>query len=259
MSEPIPPGEIEAGARALTSARKTALGVEVTTPVVQPNGECVTVLVAPEGDGYVVHDAGLGSMYLTSEGIRLTRETISRLSIVAARYDCQLQGGRMMRQCAPDDVPVSIMLVANASRSAGDMAAEARRQIEGQFRYVLTERVREIVGDRLRENESFKGRSGTIYRVANTILDAQAREPIAFIVPLASRSSVATQFRELFDLQAAFPAVMRESVYDESSDFRPAEDGWVLSQVGDVIAFGDLRMRLPSLLAMEPPQFPLHS
>jgi len=248
MSREIPRAEVEADVRALISASATALGVEVVTPVIYSNGECVTVLVAPEVDGYVVHDAGLGVMYLERESVRPSRDVMARLSAIASRYQCDLVGGRVSRRCDADSVPVSVMLVANASRGIGDMSAGARRQMEVQFRYVLTERVREVAGARLRENETFIGKSGTAYRVSNTILDDAGREPVAFVVPLASRSSVAAQFRELFDLQAAFPSIARESVYDEGSDFRPAEDGWVLSQVGDVVPFGEILVRLPRLL-----------
>jgi hypothetical protein len=248
MNKPLSRDEVEAAARTLVSAQSSALGTEVTTPVVYPNGDCVVVLVAPNDARYVVHDAGLGAMYLTREGVRINRESEQRFGISAARYDCRYEGGRMVRRCEAADVAVSIMLVANASRSVADLATEARRQSEGHFRHVLTERVREIVGLRLRENESFKGVSGTTYRIANTILDQQAREPVAFVVPVPTRSSVNPQFRELFDLKAAFPDIFRDSVYNEGSDFRPQEDGWVLRQVGSVTPLGALRSELEPML-----------
>lgn len=258
MSGDIPQSAIEAGVRALINASTTSLGTEVVTPVIYPNGECVIVLVAAEANGYVVHDAGLGAMYLEREGVRPNRDISARLSIIARRYHCDLTGGRVSIKSDANDVPVSVMLVANASRGIGDLAAEIRRQSDVQFRYILTERVREIAGGRLRENETFRGKSGTPYRVSNTILDDAGRDPIAFIVPLASRGSVATQFKELFDLREAFPNIVRESVYDEDSDFRPAEDGWVLSQVGEVVPFGEIRTRLPFLLSRHTsnPSFP---
>ena len=141
------------------------------------------------------------------------------------------------------------MLVANASRSVGDPAIEIRRQSESQFRYAVTERVRETVGKRLRENESFKGASGISYRVGNVILDELETAPIAFVVPVPSRGSVAGMFRELFDLKSVLPRVKNDAVYNENSDFRFNEDGWILRQVGDVTPFGDLPRVLPLLLA----------
>jgi hypothetical protein len=248
MLRRLTPEEIEAASRALVTARASTLGVEITTPVIYPNGQCVTVAVTIEGAEYVVHDAGLGSMYLTAEGVRISRELRDRLTALAARYGCDFIEGRMSRRCSADDVSVAAMLVANASRSIGDQAAEIRRQSESQFRYAVTERIRESVGKRLRENESFKGASDHTYRVSNVVLDEHEKQPIAFVVPLASRTSVPTLFRELFDLKAAFPSVVNDTVYDEMSDFRPKEDGWVLSQVGEVTAFGSLPIMLSSLM-----------
>ncbi len=50
---------IEASARALIEARSTALGIEIDTPVVYPNGDLVTSVVVQEGERFTVHDAGL--------------------------------------------------------------------------------------------------------------------------------------------------------------------------------------------------------
>ena len=144
MTAPLSLAEIETGARAMIQVRVFPLGVEVTTPVVYPNGDCVAVVVAQEAGGdYLVHDAGLGAMYVTGEGIQLSRDLRTRITSAIARYDCAFESARIVRRCTSDDVPVSIMLVANASRSAGDMAAETRRQSENHFRSVLTNRIRE--------------------------------------------------------------------------------------------------------------------
>ena len=82
----ITPEEIEVTARAIVSAKTTSLGIEVTTPVVYPNGDLVTVAVTIEGGEYVVHDAGFGAMYLNSAGVRLTRQLARRFTELAARY-----------------------------------------------------------------------------------------------------------------------------------------------------------------------------
>lgn len=121
----LTPSEIEAAARALVTARETALGVEVTTPVIYPNGDCVNVTVSVEGSDYLVHDSGLGAMYLTTEGAKMTRQLSRRLSAIATRYQCEFIDGRMMRRCNADDAAVAAILVANASRSVGDHAVEA--------------------------------------------------------------------------------------------------------------------------------------
>jgi hypothetical protein len=240
--------DIQVASQALTEARETSLGIEVTTPVIYPNGDCVTVVVATDGENCVVHDAGFGSMHLTSEGFRLNKEMRVRFSALAARYRCEFVNGRMTQATSVDDIPVAIMLVANASRSLGDYAAEARRQTESEFRHALTEQIREIAGSRLRENEMFRGASGRNYRVQNTILDNKKSKPSIFVVALSSRGSVANQFRELYDLKAAHANVANDSVYKDDGDFNPDEDGWLLKQVGELTAFRDLKTALPSLL-----------
>lgn len=250
MTAPLSHQEIEREARSLVTAQPSAMGVEVSTPVVYPNGDCVTVIVAPTGAGdtFLVHDAGLGAMFLLAEGITLTRDASERVSSAVGRYMCRFAEGRVFRECKADEIAASIMLVANGSRTVGDYATEVRRQTDDQFRYALTECVREAVGARARQNEIFKGRSGRGYRVANIILDEAQTRPVAFVVPLASRGAVAHQFRELYDLKAAMPDVLNESVYKEDSDFRPDEDGWVLRQVGELVPFHQLKPKLARLV-----------
>lgn len=248
MAQIVTPQEIEQALRSLVEARATAIGIEVTTPVLYANGDFVDVVVVPGHEVYEVHDAGIGSMRLSAEGMRLGQDAVSRMRLAAERYDCAVEGGRIVRRCERSEITVTISLVANASRTVGDFAAEVRRQNESQFRFVLTESIRDIAGARLKENETFKGRSGRVYRVSNVILDRELSTPMAFAVPLASRSSVPAQFRELFDLKAAFPQIRNESVYNDAGDFRPDEDGWILSQVGEVFPISDLQRKMSILL-----------
>ncbi|HVB15635.1 MAG TPA: hypothetical protein VNF04_03810 [Stellaceae bacterium] len=248
MTDSLTREEIEQAVRATVEAQRTALGVEITTPVLYSNGDYVVVIVAPEVGGFLVHDAGLGSMRVAAEGMRFGREPVARIKSIAERYGCVVDGGRITRMCEAQDVGAAVALVANASRTVADLVVEIRRQNKSQFRYVVTEGIRAIVGARLREDESFKGASGITYRVPNVILDQTLQRAFVFAVPLASRSAVPTQFRELFDLKAAFPSVYNESIYNDASDFRPREDGWILEQVGDVVAISALRERLAKVL-----------
>lgn len=249
MNRRLSTNEIEQGVRSMITAETSSLGVEICTPVIYPNGDPVVVVVSADSDGaeYRVHDAGLGSYFLAREGISLAREATQRIGNIAARYKCIFQNDSIEVACVADDVPSSIMLVANASRAVADHALEARRQSDDQFRYALSECVREVAGKRARYNEVFKGASGRGYRVPNVILDVFESKPIAFVVPLASRSSVSNQFRELYDLRSAISDVENESVYKENSDFRPDEDGWVLRQVGNLLPFQMARRELALL------------
>ena len=222
------------------------MGFVVTTPVAYPNGDCVSVVIAPDGKEFMVHDAGLGSMSIAADGIRIGKDLAHRFGVSVSRYGCCYDGGRVFTLCHFDNLARAIMLVANASRSIADYTVEARRQTESQFRYAVTERLRELAGGRLRENESFHGASGRAYRVANVILDVQHSRPLLFVLPLPSRQAVSAQFRELYDLRAALPDVLNDSIYDEESDFRPDEDGWVLSQVGRLAAYSEMSKVLPA-------------
>ena len=244
----ITPEALELAAQALTEARATTLGVEVTTPVVYPNGDLVTSVVVQEGDRFTIHDAGLAAMQLATEGAVLGRDATQRFRAVCIRYDCDFDGGRVLRICGLDDIATSVMLVANASRAVADYTFDVRRHAESGFRAVVTEKLRQIVGNRLRENEAFKGKSGRLYRVAGVVLDASQQRPVAFVGVLPSRAAVANHFREFFDLHAQHPGVLKESIYDDASDFRPDEDGWVLKQVGDLIPYSRLSDRLPRVV-----------
>src|SRR5665213_2497210 len=135
-------------------------------PVIYANGDFVSVVVASEGDEFMVHDAGLGSMAVASDGVRIGRDIIPRFTATVTRYDCCYENGRVFTLCHFDKIGTALTLVANASRAIADYVVEVRRQTESQFRYAVAERLREMAGNRLRENESFRGASGRVYRVA---------------------------------------------------------------------------------------------
>ena len=248
----VTPEEIEATARAIVSARPTNLGIEVTTPVVYPNGDLVTVAVTIEGGEYVVHDAGFGAMYLNTAGVRLTRQLTRRFGELASRYGCEFIAGRMTRRCSPEQVAMAAVMVANASRTIGDHALEIRRQTESDFRMAVAERVREIAGQRVRENEAVKGESGRSYRIPSLILDSSQSFPVAFVVPLPNRAAIPDRFAEFFDIRRAHDQVLRESVYDEGSDIRPEDRRFMqLDQISELIPFQQTRFRFAQLMTVQ--------
>jgi hypothetical protein len=248
----VTPEEIEAAARAIVSARTTSLGIEVTMPVVYPNGDLVTVAVTVDGGEYVVHDAGFGAMYLNSAGVRLTRQLTNRFGELAARYGCEFISGRMTRRCSPEQVAMAAVMVANASRTIGDQALEIRRQTESDFRTAVVERVRDIAGPRVLENETVKGESGRSYQIPSLILDSSLSFPVAFVVPLPNRAAVPTRFAEFFDIRRAHQRVRRESVYDEGSDIRSEDLRFMQTeQVSELIPFQQTRIRFTQLITAE--------
>src|SRR5260221_13533593 len=122
----VTPEEIETTARAVVSARTTNLGIEVTTPVVYPNGDLVTVAVTIEGGEYVVHDAGFGAMYLNSAGGRLTRQLTHPFAGLGGRYGFEIFDWRVERRCSPWEVSMGAVMVANPSATICDHGFEMR-------------------------------------------------------------------------------------------------------------------------------------
>jgi hypothetical protein len=239
----ITPSDLEAATRALVSARPTNLGVEVTLPVVYPNGQMVTVVITVADGDYLVHDAGVGAMCLTSTGARLSVQLERRLVELARHYGCEFIDGRMSRYASEAQLALAVVMVANASRTVGDQSIYVRRQQEAEFRKIVTDRVREIAGRRLRENEEMIGQSGRVYHVANVVLDVNEHDPVAFILPLPNRTLVQPHFAEFWDLRQRHLAVENSSVYDEASPFRP-EDWNLLRVVSEIVPLASVSRHL---------------
>lgn len=241
--------ELETASRSLISARQTNLGWEIELPVVYPTGQCVSVVVAVAGGDYIVHDAGFGSMYLTSAGVAMTKKLIDRLSRIAASYGCNFISGRMSRTCNEQQLSVAIALVANASKAIGDHLAETRRRKIRDFR----QEVSTVISDNLGENRKLDrdrvvGESGTTYQVNFVLLDKAEQKPIAYVEPVSDSDAVNVKFREFFDIQqnVNFSQIDRITVYDDRADWHPG-DLLLLNKVSNTVAFKDLGRRLQRL------------
>jgi hypothetical protein len=241
--------EIEAAASALVAAEETSLGVEVTMPVVYPDGRAITVVVTVERDAYVVHDAGFGSMYLTGAGVQFSKQIRKRLASMATNYGCEFINGRMMRRASPDEIALAIAMVANASRCVGDEVLEARRRSESDFIVAVTDRLREALGaERVRTNEQFTGESGALYRVHNVILDPAERKAIAFVEPLASRASVSQRFMEFHDLKPVYQSANMYAVTDDDEAVS-GPHRMLLQRVCRLVAYSESREAFRPLAA----------
>jgi hypothetical protein len=229
MAAPLTAAEIEKAVRALVTAEKTNLGIEVSVPVAYGDGELTTVVVEDREEKYLVHDAGFSAMRLSSAGIPLTRHIVHRLNEYTQRYRCEFRDGRVTSASDFDSLSQVVCLVANASRSVADYTYEIRRQAEYDFRVVVFERLREIVGNRARQYEEFRGKSGRRWRLP-ILLDPTESRPEHFISAVPHRQVVPQSFAMLYDLAGAFPDVERDAVYDEASDIRD-EDRSLLSSV----------------------------
>lgn len=225
--------DVEKAVRALVTAQRTNLGIEVTVPVAYGDGELASVVIETTQDGLLVHDAGFSAMRLTSAGISLSRNVAARLADFCRRYHCSFSEGRVYSRATPDGVAQVACLVANASRSVADYVYEIRRQSEYDFRAIVFERIREAVGSRVRETEEFVGHSGRRYRVP-IVLDPTQSKPQLFVATLAHRQNVPPNFAMLYDLKKPYPSVEQDAIYDETADIRE-EDRALVESVGAAV------------------------
>lgn len=240
--------DLETLARSLVQAQPSSLGTEITTQVVYPSGELVTVVVAREGEAFFVNDASFGLMYLSKLGVKLTSQQTSRVREAIKHYSCDLQDGRVFRRCDLDQIAESIALVANASRAVADYGVEARRQMDGDFRLSVIERLREVVGPRMRERKSVEGASGRSYRVGGVVLDRSETRPLAFVEAFSGRGTVGDRFAEFFDLRGRHMSVSMMAVYDDSQKW-PGSDIKLLAEVCKVVRYSDSRSNFEAIAA----------
>lgn len=247
MTREVTPAEVEKAIRALTVAEKTNLGIEVTLPVAFGDGELVSVVIEHTGDTFVIHDAGLSAMRLTSAGVSLTKHVAFRLNEFSRRYRCKFVDGRVTSDASIEAIPQVACLVANAARAVADYAYELRRQAEYDFRVVLYDRIKDIVGTRVRETEEIIGQSGIHYRLP-IILDLLEKRPQNFVSPIANRSIVPRSVAMFFDLKPLYPNVERDAVYDDEADIRK-EDKSLLKSVGtEVFPLAEAPLRFSSVV-----------
>jgi len=240
--------EVEAAVRHLCIAQATNMGIEISMPVVLPDGDFVNITVTEDTDGYLVHDSSSAVMSLASMGVKTSSDTRKRFIPLASRFGCEVADGRVFRRVSREQVGVASVMVANAARSIADIALETRRRIEQDFRHTVAEKIKEIVGDRARFNEEVTGASGRKYHVQNVILDAALKSPIAYIESLASRSAVSSHFVEFFDIRKADERMRLTSVYDENGDFRET-DTFLLGNVSEVVPYMRTTTTVQELMA----------
>jgi hypothetical protein len=235
--------EVERLVRSLTIVEKTNLGIEVTVPVAYGDGALVTVVVEQTRDAIIVHDASFSAMRLSAAGVSLSTHVVRRLSDLAQRYNCKFEQGRVTAMASGvDELTTTIPLVANAARAVADYAYELRRQAETDFRLIVVEKLREIVGDRARDADEFRGASGRRYRIP-FILNAARSAPQNFISTLANRSAVPLAFATLSDLRSPFPATERDAVYDDEAHIRDEDRTFLRSADASVFGWAEAEKR----------------
>jgi hypothetical protein len=240
----LTPGEIEAAVRDLIQAERINLGIEVTVPVAYGDGELVSVVVEYNGGTYLIHDSAFSAMRLSGAGVNFTPNVIRRMSEFAQRYHCQFADGRVMAKASAEDVARVVCLVANAARAVSDYRYEIRHQTEADFRVIVFDKLREIVGKRAHEADEFRGKSGRLYRIP-FVLNENLSRPQNFVSTVANRAGVPVSFATLSDLRGAYPEVERDAVYDDEAGLRDEDRAFLRSADAEVFGWmeADLRFR----------------
>lgn len=244
----LDPNTLEAAARAFVNARETNLGVEVCLPVVYPNGQSVNVTVTMQRDRYVVHDSGAGAMYLTSVGMKMDKRLRDKLSRYAKAYGCEFLSGRVSTTCTVDQIAVAMVLVANASRAVGDEGRLSDELAEASFDSLVSDILREAVGERLRERDSVVAESGKTYHVGHVVLDRTLSKPTAFVESVPKADAIPRRVTEFFDLMDEYPDVAREAVYDDKREWG-AHNLVLLGKVSNPVPYSLAPERMKALAA----------
>jgi hypothetical protein len=141
-------------------------------------------------------------------------------------------------------------LVANASRSIADYTFEIKRQAETDFRLIVVEKLREIVGARTHDADEFKGASGRHYRLP-FVLNVSMTRPQNFISTVAHRSNVPLNFATLFDLRGPYPDVERDAVYDDEARLRDEDRAFLRSADAKVFGWMEAQHRFQEIARIQ--------
>ena len=244
VGKALTPAEIEAAVRDLIVAERMNLGIEVTVPVAYGDGELVSVVVEYSDGEYMVHDSAFSAMRLSGAGVNFTPNVIRRMSEFVQRYRCQFAEGRVFAKAEADDIARVVCLVANAARSVADYSYEIRHQVEADFRGIVFDKLREIVGRRAHESDEFRGKSGRLYRIP-FVMNESLSKPQNFVSTVANRAAVPISYATLSDLKGAYPEVERDAVYDDEAGLRDEDRAFLRSADAEVFGWmeADLRFR----------------
>jgi hypothetical protein len=203
--------------------------------------------VEPGKSELIVHDAGFSAMRLSGVGVSLTANVNRRLAEFAQRYHCDFKDGRVWAAANMDDIAQIVPLVANAARAVADYAYEIRRHTETDFRLIVVDKLREIVGQRAHEADEFRGKSGRLYRIP-FVLNADLTKPQNFVSTVANRQAVPLSFATLTDLKGAYPDVERDAIYDDEAGLRDEDRAFLRSADAEVFGWMEADIRFRALI-----------
>ncbi|WP_270374730.1 MULTISPECIES: hypothetical protein [Alphaproteobacteria] len=246
MSDPLSETALREAICALTRAKKTQQGFEVSLPQVYHTGQAVEVVVATHGDGFLVHDNSYAAMLLSSHGLKIGKKLAEALAPQIAAYGCEMDEFRVRRACSsPSQLGFAMSTVGCASRLVADQLLKVDQAPVRDFKSSVISRVTETVGtERIRTNEEVNGHLGSRYRVSITVLDARQARPLAFVEPVADRDAIPRRFKQFYDLARTeqYLSVQRVAVYDDEQAMAQG-DALLMQEVGNFVRYKDAPVR----------------
>ncbi len=206
-------------------------GIRVSTQVLYPDGDGVSVVVFRDGDGYRVSDDGLGWSDLITNGIDINKVFLRKAEAVARDMGLALvKGAFVAPNVSEGQLGAAIVIVANASQR---WVYEALRDHQQQVERTLKTKVNEALAlifpkNAIKLNEVIDGDSTKSHRISNIVhldgrrilVDSVVNNPI----------SIASTFLKFSDIGKGHPDYGREAVV-EDLDHWNAEDVNILANV----------------------------
>ena len=208
--------------------------IVLSTGVLFVSGDSVQVLISPGTNDYIVSDQSSAAMYLESHGVTIGSKLQHNFENLTQRFGCSFMSNRVQRRCYIDQLPVAILMVANASRLVGDYVLDIRREPDKDFKRAVSDNLYEVVGERMKRRESVKGSSGRTWHVDNVVFDKQLESPVAFIETIANRNVVPWRVATFLDLRKNHENTVNLAIVKEESDLKH-EDCKLLNEVGGVV------------------------
>jgi len=115
------------------------------------------------------------------------------------------------------------------------------------FRVVVLNKLREIVGYRAHEADEFRGKSGRLYRIP-FVLKPDRTGPQNFVSTVANRPAVPISYATLSDLRGAYPDVERDAVYDDDAGLRDEDRTFLRSADAQVFGWMEADVRFRALI-----------
>jgi hypothetical protein len=220
-------------------------GVRVTTHCLYPSNGLVQVIVRGGTNTFFVSDEGRAVQEIEAAGAEI--HNVDRLvSHLVVPHGLSVSKGVIRSaQCDASNLPVSIAIVANISKSVADyLFSHVRVRPHKNFRSVVSSFVRAQY--QTVHEEVIVGSSNKQHRFDNVIILSGGRKVVVDpVVP--DHNSIASRVLANMDVRSAkYPDIEQRIVYDDADSWK-SEDLNLLQAGADVISFSKASIVLKRL------------